>query len=151
MYQTKRKIKKAFTPITIANTPYTKNKDQIQINNIEAEIEETERLHQKGAMIRSRTKLIENEEKPIKFFYTAGKQNQNKKHITQLKNKKEELKKKDEEILKIARDFYSELYTKAQIKKQEQGNFLSSYDRKISIDWHPNLTNRLKKKNCSKH
>lgn len=45
-------------------------------------------------MIRSRTKLIENEEKPTKFFYTAGKQNQNKKNITQLKNKKEELKKK---------------------------------------------------------
>lgn len=94
MYRTKRKIKKAFTPITIANTPYTKNKDQIQINNIEAEIEETKRLHQKGEMIRSRTKLIENEEKPTKFLYTAGKQNQNKKNITQLKNKKEELKKK---------------------------------------------------------
>ena len=94
MYRTKRKIKKAFTPITIANTPYTKNKDQIQINNIEAEIEETERLHQKGAMIRSRTKLIENEEKPTKFFYTAGKQNKNKKNITQLKNKKKRIKKK---------------------------------------------------------
>ena len=30
-------------------------------------------------MVRSRTKLIENEEKPTKFFYTAEKQNKNKK------------------------------------------------------------------------
>ena len=94
MYRTKIKIKKAFTPITIANTPYTKNKDQIQINNIEAEIEETERLHQKGAMIRRRTKLIENEEKPIKFFYTAGKQNQNKKTYNPIKKQKRRIKKK---------------------------------------------------------
>ena len=31
-------------------------------------------------MGRSRTKLIENEEKPTKFFYTAEKQNKNKKY-----------------------------------------------------------------------
>ena len=45
----------------------------------EAKIEEIEQYHQKGAMGRSRTKLIENEEKPTKFFYTAEKQNKNKK------------------------------------------------------------------------
>ena len=45
-----------------------KNKDQIKINNIESEIEEIERHHQKGAMIRSRTKLIENEENPQNSF-----------------------------------------------------------------------------------
>ena len=53
-------------------------------------------------MIRSRTKLIENEEKPTKFFYIVEKQNQNKKNITQLKNKNGELKTDDKEILKIA-------------------------------------------------
>ena len=36
-----------------------KNKDQIKINNIEAEIEEIEKHHQKGAMTRSRTKRRE--------------------------------------------------------------------------------------------
>ena len=45
-----------------------KNKDQIKINTIESEIQEIERHHQKGAMIRSRTKLTENEEKPKTFF-----------------------------------------------------------------------------------
>ena len=43
------------------------------------EIEEIDRHHQKGAMIRSETKLTENEEKPTKFFYAPEKQNQNKK------------------------------------------------------------------------
>ena len=56
-----------------------KNKDERKINNIEVEIEEIDRHHQKGAMIRNQTKLIENEEKPTKFFYTTEKQNQNKK------------------------------------------------------------------------
>ena len=64
-------------------------------------------------MVRSRTKLIENEEKPTKFFYTAEKQNQNKKYITKLKNKNRELKTKDEDILKIVEELYSELYKKS--------------------------------------
>ena len=123
-----------------------KNKDQIKINNIEAEIEEIERHHQKGAMIRSRTKLIENEEKPTKFFYTAEKQNQNKKNITKLKNKNGELKIEDKEILKIAKDFYSDLYKKAQTNEQEQENFLNKYDKKISNNWHPNLTKPFEEK-----
>ena len=64
-----------------------KNKGQIKINTIEAEIEELESYQHKGTMERSRTKLIENEEKATNFFYAAEKQNQNKKTITKLKNK----------------------------------------------------------------
>ena len=44
------------------------NKDQIKINIIEGEIEEIESYQHKGAMVRSRTKLIENEKKPTKLF-----------------------------------------------------------------------------------
>ena len=40
-------------------------------------------------MIRSRIKLTENEEKPTKLFYVAGKQNQNKKKQPNLKTKTE--------------------------------------------------------------
>ena len=68
------------------------NKDQIKINNIEWEIEEIERDHQKGAMIRSRTKHIENEEKPTKFFYKAEKQNQNKKKYNETEKQKRRIK-----------------------------------------------------------
>ena len=72
----------------LQNLHTQKNKDQIKTNNIESEIEEIERHHQKGAMIRSRTKLIENEEKPTEFFYTAEKQNQNKKKYNQTEKQK---------------------------------------------------------------
>ena len=94
-------------------------------------------------MIRSRTRQIENEEKASKFFYAAEKQNQNKKIITKLKNKNGELKTEDKEILKIAKEFYSDLYKKAQTNEQEQEIFLNKYNKKISNDWHPNLTKPL--------
>ena len=45
-----------------------KNKDQIKINTIEAEIEQIESYQHKRAMVRSRTKLIENEKRPQNSF-----------------------------------------------------------------------------------
>ena len=80
-----------------------KNKDQIKINTIEGEIEEIESYQRKGAMVRSRTKLIENEEKPTKFFYATEKQNQNKKTIAKLQKKKEKYKQKMTKYLKCTR------------------------------------------------
>ena len=56
-------------------------------------------------MIRTRTKLIENKEKPTTFLYTAEKQNENKKKTTKLKNKTGEIKTEDKEILKTAKEF----------------------------------------------
>ena len=123
-----------------------KNKDQIKINTIEDEIEEIESYQHKGAMVRSRTKLIENEEKPTKFFYAAEKQNQNKKTITKLKSKNGEIQTKDDEILKIAQEFYTDLYKKAETNKKEQENLILKYDKKISNDWHPSLTNLFEEK-----
>ena len=76
----------------LQNLHIQKNKDQIKIIKKETEIEEIKRHHQKGEMIRGRTKLIENEEKPTKFYYAAEKQNQNKKNITELKIKKRRIK-----------------------------------------------------------
>ena len=115
----------------LQNLHTQKNKDQIKTNNIESEIKEIERHHQKGAMIRSRTKLIENEEKPTEFFYTAEKQNQNKKYITKLKNKNGELKTEDKEILKIAQEFYSDLYKKAQQTNKNKKPFSPNTTKKF--------------------
>ena len=85
-------------------TSYTKKekKNHIKINNIASQIEEIIRHHQKCAIIRSRTKFVENQEKPTKFFCIAEKQNQNKKIITKLQKKKGELQTEDKEILKTA-------------------------------------------------
>ena len=128
------------TKTRTTNPSHKKTKDQIKINNIELEVEEIERHHQNGAMIRNRTKHIENDENPTKFFYTVEKQNQNIKNITKLKNKNGELKTANKEILKIAKEYYSDLCKKAQTNEQEQENFLNKYNKKISNDWHPNLT-----------
>ena len=78
---------------------------ELKINEIESKIEEIEQHHRKGAMVRSRVQLIESEEKPMKFFYMAEKQNQTKKNITSLQNKNGEIKSEDEEILKIAKEY----------------------------------------------
>ena len=91
-----------------------RSKDQIKINNIESEIEKTEWHQQKSAMVRDRTKLIENEEKPTKFFFAAKKQNQKKKNVTKTKKLTQ-----DKEIWKIAKQFYSDLYKKPQKKKNK--------------------------------
>ena len=94
--------KKASTPTTNRTTLYTeRNKNQIKINIIESELQEIEQYQQKGAMIRSRTELIENEEKTMKFVFAAEKQNQSKK--TLLKNKNGEIKTEEQEMLKIAK------------------------------------------------
>ena len=97
-------------------------------------------------MIRSRTKLIENEEKPTKIFYTAEKQNQPQKNITSLKNKNGEVKSEDEEILQIAKEYYTELYKKAQTNQEQQETFLNKYEKEISNDWHPKLTKIFEEK-----
>ena len=81
-------------------------------------------------MIRSRTKLIENEEKPTKFFCTAEKQNQNKKNRTKLKNKSGELKTEDKEILKMAKDFYLDLYKKSKNKRTRTRNLFEQIRKK---------------------
>ena len=65
------------------------------------------------------------------MFYAVDKQNQNKKTITKLKNKNRELKTKDEEILKIAQEFYSDLYKKAEINKKEQENLIKNTIKNI--------------------
>ena len=60
-----------------------------------------------------------------------------KKTITKLKNKNGELKTKDEEILKIAQEFYSDLYKKAAINKQEQANLVKNMTKKYQTIGNP--------------
>ena len=53
-----------------------------------------------------------------------------KKNITKLKNKNGEIKTEDQEILIIAKEFYSDLYKKTQTNEQEQEIFLNKYNQK---------------------
>ena len=58
------------------------------------------------------------------FFIKQKSKIKTKKNIMKLKNKNGELKTEGKEILKITKDFYSDLYKKAQTNEQEQENFL---------------------------
>ena len=97
-------------------------------------------------MVRSRTKFIENEETPSKFFYAAESVFQKNITINTLKDKSGKKVTTDKEILKIAQTFYEELYKKAHINKTEQDKFLHNYDKKISDDWYNKLNETFTEK-----
>ena len=120
--------------------------DHEKLDQIQSNIDIIEERSLKGAMVRSRTKFIENEETPSKFFYAAESVFQKNKTITALKDKSGKKVTTDKEILKTAQTFYEELYKKAQINKTEQDKFLHNYDKKISDDWHNKLNETFTEK-----
>ena len=120
--------------------------DHEKIDQIQTNIDIIEERSLKGAMVRSRTKFIENEETPSKFFYAAESVFQKNKTITALKDKSGKKVTTDKEILKTAQTFYEELYKKAQINKTEQDKFLHNYDKKISDDWQNKLNETFTEK-----
>ena len=120
--------------------------DHEKIDQIQTNIDIIEERLLKGAMVRSRTKFIENEETPSKFFYAAESVFQKNKTITALKDKSGKKVTTDKEILKTAQTFYEELYKKAQINKTEQDKFLHNYDKKISDDWQNKLNETFTEK-----
>ena len=76
----------------------------------------------------------------------ATKQNQTKENITSLKNKNGEVKSQDEETLEIAKEYYTELYKKAETNQDEQETFLNKYEKGISNEWHPKLMKTFEEK-----
>ena len=52
----------------------------------------------------------------------------------------------DEEIVKIEKEYYIELYKKAPTNQDEQETFLNKNEKEISNDWHPKLTKTFHEK-----
>ena len=117
-----------------------------QIDETQNKIDLIEQRSLKGAMVRSRTKSIENEETPSKFFYAAETVFQKHKSITALKDKHGKIVTTNKDILKTAQTFYEELYKKAQINKPHQDKLLHNYDKKISDNWHKKLEEKFTEK-----
>ena len=107
-----------------------------QIDETQSKIDLIEQLSLKGAMVQSKTKFIQNEETPSKFFYAAETVFQKHKTITALKYKHGKKVTTDKDILQTAQTFYEHLYKKAHIHKSEQDKLLNNYDQKISDNWH---------------
>ena len=80
-----------------------------RICKYQQQIDETDNYKNQGTIIRSKEKIVLNEEKPTKYFFSQEKQKQNKKHITCLKNDTGKLLKKKfwniERVYKILPNF----------------------------------------------
>ena len=83
--------------------------DHEKIAAIQNNIDLIEERSLKGAMVRSRTKFIKNEESTSKFFYAAESVFQKHKTIAALKDKSGKIVTTDKDILKSAQTFYEEL------------------------------------------
>ena len=95
----------------------TKEKSKINsnieiINKYQQELNEIENYTLTGTIIRSKEKIILNEEKPTKFFYSQEKQKQIKKSIQIIIDEEENILQNNEDILKECKKFYENLYKK---------------------------------------
>lgn len=82
-----------------------------EYNCVKQQIDSINLEHTKGIIIRSRTKLIEDDEKSTKYFLNKCKQNYNSKCIQSLITEHGIIT-KENEILKEEKTFYETLYTK---------------------------------------
>ena len=100
----------------------TKEKSKINsnieiINKYQQELNEIENYRLTGTIIRSKEKIILNEEKPTKFFYSQEKQKQIKKSIQIIIDEEENILQNNEDILKECKKFYENLYKKKLAKQ----------------------------------
>ena len=120
---------------------------QIRINmtNIELlhnQLQNLQNQKQKGVQIRSREKVILNEEKPTKFFYIKEQQQQQKKTIQKLKitenNRTVEIT-ENKDILQTIHQFFTEVYATKPTDKTLQTEFLQCINSKLDEPAKQNL------------
>ena len=107
--------------------------------NLKIQIEELELSVFNGSLVRSREKIIDNEERPSKFFYECERKNKNKTHIQKLYKSDNTITHNQDEILRTIEAFYKKLYTKSDNCLETQAKIISQYDKKISENWHDQL------------
>ena len=123
----------------------TKEKSKINpnieiVNKHQQELNEIENYKLTGTIIRSKEKIILNEEKPTKFFYSQEKQKQIKKSIHKLIDEEENILQNNEDILKERKKFYENLYKKQKTCQTTQNSLLEKIDPKISENQNQQLT-----------
>ena len=103
------------------------NPNNENINKYQQELNDIENYKCQGTIIKSKEKLISNEEKPIKFFYSQEKQKQTKKHVTHLIHNKSKLLLKNNKILNECKNYYQKLYNKQNTCKTAQKRITPKY------------------------
>ena len=115
------------------------------INNWQKELEDIENYKIQGSIIRSKEKIIINQEKPNKYFFQIEKQKQTKKHITKLKDEQNSYE-TSFQILNHCKNYYQQLYTKITTDTEIQNQFLEAIDTKVTEEQNSQLTKILTKK-----
>ena len=106
--QTNKKQQDPIFYITQEKSKLTPNIEKI--NKYRQEPNEIKNYKYEDTIIRSKEKVILNEEKPTKYFYSQEKQKQSNKNITTLIDDKENILQKNTDILNECKNFHQKLY-----------------------------------------
>ena len=106
--QTNKKQQDPIFYITQEKSKLTLNIEKI--NKYRQEPNEIKNYKYEDTIIRSKEKVILNEEKPTKYFYSQEKQKQSNKNITTLIDDKENILQKNTDILNECKNFHQKLY-----------------------------------------
>ena len=98
-----------------------------------------------GSVIRSKEKLIVNEEIPNKFFYQTEKVKQTKKQIITLQNEQNKTLTNSHEILKECHNYYQQLYKKQNNCKLTQQQLLMNIPKLVTKNQNEQLTKAIQK------
>ena len=129
--QIKQKIERESTQVRISITDIELLHNQLQTLQNEK---------QRGVQIRSREKVILNEEKPTKFFYMKEQQQQQKKTIQSLKSSQPtKIVTETRDILKSIHEFFSEVYSKQTLNTELQDEYLQHTQSKLTEQDRQNL------------
>ena len=114
-----------------------------KINKYQQELNEIENYKTEGTVIRSKEKVILNEEKPTKYFYTQEKQNKTKKNITTLIDEKWNILQKNTDILNECKNYYQKLYINQNTCLDTQKQLLQQIQLKVSEMQNQRLTKQI--------
>ena len=95
-----------------------------------------------GTIIRSKEKIILNEEKPTKYFFIQEKQKKIKKHIKSLQNQHGKILTTNSEILEC-KNYFQNLYTKQKTCEKTQNLLLKYISHKITNEQNNKLTKQI--------
>ena len=98
-----------------------------------------------GSVIRSKEKLIVNEEIPNKFFHLAEKENQTKKQIKILKNEQNKTLKTNHDILEECHKYYQNSYKKQNNCNLTQQELLQNIPKLVTTNQNDQLTKTIQK------
>ena len=124
--------------ITQEKSKLTQNIEKI--NKYQQELNEIENYKTEGTIIRSKEKVILNEEKPTKYFYTQEKQKQTKKNITTMIDEKGNILQKNTDILNECKNYYQKLYINQNTCLDTQKQLLQQIQLKVSEMQNQQLT-----------